>query len=80
MADREKMVSKKKQRQYLVKWKGLGDEEISWEREADLSAFQDEIDAYWAKSSRASTVQVGETVKVRPSKGQHLDATHICAL
>ncbi|GMP96988.1 hypothetical protein CsSME_00045408 [Camellia sinensis var. sinensis] len=80
LADRVKMVSKKQQRQYLVKWKGLGDEEISWEREADLSAFQDEIEAYWAKSSRASTVQVGETVKVRPSKGQHLDATHICAL
>ncbi|GMP97113.1 hypothetical protein CsSME_00045491 [Camellia sinensis var. sinensis] len=80
LADRVKMVSKKQQRQYLVKWKGLGDEEISWEREADLSAFQNEIEAYWAKSSRASTVQVGETVKVRPSKGQHLDATHICAL
>ncbi|XP_028122704.1 uncharacterized protein LOC114319840 [Camellia sinensis] len=80
LTDWVKMVSKKEQRQYLVKLRRLGDEEISWEREADLSAFQDQMDAYWAKSSKASTVQVGETVKVHPSKGQHLDATLIYAL
>ncbi|KAH7864844.1 hypothetical protein Vadar_034546 [Vaccinium darrowii] len=34
-----KKVSYKQHRQYLVKWKGLVDDEISREREADLTAF-----------------------------------------
>jgi hypothetical protein len=66
LADRVKKVSRKQQRQYLVKWKGLGDDEISWEREADLTAFKEEIEAYWAKLPRTSTVQVGEGVTGHP--------------
>ena len=39
LADGVKIVSRKRQTQYLVKWKDLGDDEISLEREVDLASF-----------------------------------------
>lgn len=42
--------------EYLVKWKDLGDEEISWEKAEDLQLFVDKLEEYLAsKSTRMST-------------------------
>jgi hypothetical protein len=49
--------------EYLVKWKGLSDNEASWEPGVSLLPFADKIEEYLAKkSTRASTWQVGECV------------------
>ena len=36
LAERTVVVDRKKKKEFLVKWKGLGDEEICWERAEDL--------------------------------------------
>ena len=36
LAKRTVTIDRKKHKEYLVKWKGLADDEISWEREEDL--------------------------------------------
>ncbi|KAK3012642.1 hypothetical protein RJ639_008598 [Escallonia herrerae] len=61
--DRVIIASRKRHQEYLVKWQGQMDEENTWERAADLSAYADKIDAYhMQKLTRASTALVGENV------------------
>ncbi|KAK2992170.1 hypothetical protein RJ640_000806 [Escallonia rubra] len=55
--------SRKRHQEYLVKWQGYMDEENTWERAADLSAYTDKIEAYhMQKLTRTSTALVGENV------------------
>ncbi|OMP05491.1 hypothetical protein COLO4_08815 [Corchorus olitorius] len=57
LADRTSIVRRKPTHEYLVKWQGLGSEEVSWERALDLQAFQQKIEEFIAtKSTRSSTV------------------------
>ncbi|KAK3041348.1 hypothetical protein RJ639_002329 [Escallonia herrerae] len=57
----------KRHQEYLVKWQGHMDEENTWERVADLSAYADKIEAYhMQKLTRASTALVGENVTGPP--------------
>ena len=51
----ERMVTtdRKKHKEYLVKWKGLADDEISWERAEDLKKLTQKIEDLQATSSRA---------------------------
>ncbi|KAK3021216.1 hypothetical protein RJ639_046635 [Escallonia herrerae] len=44
--DRVIIASRKRHQEYLVKWQGHMDEENTWERAADLSAYADKIEAY----------------------------------
>ncbi|KAK2994730.1 hypothetical protein RJ640_002536 [Escallonia rubra] len=61
--DRVITASRKRHQEYLVKWQGYMDEENTWERAADLSAYTDKIEAYhMQKLTRASTALVGENV------------------
>ncbi|KAK3019585.1 hypothetical protein RJ639_003652 [Escallonia herrerae] len=61
--DRVIIASRKRHQEYLVKWQGHMDEENTWERAADLSAYADKIEAYhMQKLTRASTALVGENV------------------
>ncbi|KAK3026584.1 hypothetical protein RJ639_041604 [Escallonia herrerae] len=61
--DRVIIASRKHHQEYLVKWQGQMDEENTWERAADLSAYADKIEAYhMQKLTRASTALVGENV------------------
>ncbi|KAK2996909.1 hypothetical protein RJ639_025766 [Escallonia herrerae] len=61
--DRVTIASRKRHQEYLVKWQGQMDEENTWERAADLSAYADKIEAYhMQKLTRASTALVGENV------------------
>ncbi|KAK3015033.1 hypothetical protein RJ639_005617 [Escallonia herrerae] len=61
--DRMITASRKRHLEYLVKWQGHMDEENTWERAADLSAYADKIEAYhMQKLTRASTALVGENV------------------
>ncbi|KAK3030118.1 hypothetical protein RJ639_038867 [Escallonia herrerae] len=61
--DRVITASRKRHQEYLVKWQGHMDEENTWERAADLSAYADKIEAYhMQKLTRASTALVGENV------------------
>ncbi|KAK3024607.1 hypothetical protein RJ639_044512 [Escallonia herrerae] len=61
--DRVIIASRKRHQEYLVKWQGHMDEENTWERAADLSAYADKIEAYhMQKLMRASTALVGENV------------------
>ncbi|KAK3015417.1 hypothetical protein RJ639_007489 [Escallonia herrerae] len=61
--DRVIIASRKRHQEYLVKWQGQMDEENTWERAADLSAYADKIEAYhMQKLARASTALVGENV------------------
>ncbi|KAK3033183.1 hypothetical protein RJ639_036975 [Escallonia herrerae] len=61
--DRVIIASRKRHQEYLVKWQGHMDEEKTWERAADLSAYADKIEAYhMQKLTRASTALVGENV------------------
>ncbi|KAK3023565.1 hypothetical protein RJ639_044950 [Escallonia herrerae] len=54
--DRVIIASRKRHQEYLVKWQGQMDEENTWERAADLSAYADKIEAYhMQKLTRAST-------------------------
>ncbi|KAK2981476.1 hypothetical protein RJ640_021917 [Escallonia rubra] len=56
-------ASRKRHQEYLVKWQGYMDEENTWERAADLSAYTDKIEAYHRqKLTRTSTALVGENV------------------
>uniref|UniRef100_A0A803QVK0 Reverse transcriptase n=1 Tax=Cannabis sativa TaxID=3483 RepID=A0A803QVK0_CANSA len=43
---------KKRRKEYLVKWKGLADDEISWEKAEDLQQFIQKIEDHAAGSSR----------------------------
>ena len=46
-------MDRKKKKEFLVKWKGLGDEEICWERAEDLHKHTQKIeDQQGAGSSR----------------------------
>ncbi|KAK3010650.1 hypothetical protein RJ639_011815 [Escallonia herrerae] len=55
--------SRKRHQKYLVKWQGHMDEENTWERAANLSAYADKIEAYhMQKLTRALTALVGENV------------------
>ncbi|KAK3043279.1 hypothetical protein RJ639_002522 [Escallonia herrerae] len=61
--DRVITASRKRHLEYLVKWQGHMNEENTWERAADLSAYADKIEAYhMQKLTRASTALVGENV------------------
>ncbi|KAK2982360.1 hypothetical protein RJ640_001688 [Escallonia rubra] len=61
--DRVITASRKRHQEYLVKWQGYMDEENTWERAADLSAYTDKIEAYhMQKLTRTSTALVGENV------------------
>ncbi|KAK3027520.1 hypothetical protein RJ639_040235 [Escallonia herrerae] len=61
--DRVIIASRKRHQEYLVKWQGHMDEENTWERAVDLSAYADKIEAYhMQKLTRASTALVGENV------------------
>ncbi|KAK2989233.1 hypothetical protein RJ640_029531 [Escallonia rubra] len=61
--DRVITASRKRHQEYLVKWQGYMDEENTWERATDLSAYTDKIEAYhMQKLTRASTALVGENV------------------
>ncbi|KAK3035650.1 hypothetical protein RJ639_033178 [Escallonia herrerae] len=61
--DRVIIASRKRHQEYLVKWQGQMNEENTWERAADLSAYADKIEAYhMQKLTRASTALVGENV------------------
>ncbi|KAK3027701.1 hypothetical protein RJ639_041411 [Escallonia herrerae] len=61
--DRVIIASRKRHQEYLVKWQGQMDEENTWERAADLSAYADKIEAYhMQKLTRASTALVGQNV------------------
>ncbi|KAK3020095.1 hypothetical protein RJ639_003719 [Escallonia herrerae] len=88
--DRVITASRKRHQEYLVKWQGQMDEENTWERAADLSAYADKIEAYhMQKLTRASTALVGENVTgcpLRPSSmrprahpAQHPRALPTCA-
>ncbi|KAK3043052.1 hypothetical protein RJ639_002620 [Escallonia herrerae] len=66
--DRVITASRKRHQEYLVKWQGHMDEENTWERATDLSAYTDKIEAYhMQKLTRASTALVGENVTGCPS-------------
>ncbi|KAK3038007.1 hypothetical protein RJ639_029958 [Escallonia herrerae] len=61
--DRVITASRKRHQEYLVKRHGHMEEENTWERAADLSAYTDKIEAYhMQKLTRASTALVGENV------------------
>ncbi|KAK2968823.1 hypothetical protein RJ640_028216 [Escallonia rubra] len=61
--DRVITASRKRHQEYLVKWQGYMDEENTWERAADLSAYTHKIEAYhMQKLTRTSTTLVGENV------------------
>ncbi|KAK3042738.1 hypothetical protein RJ639_000796 [Escallonia herrerae] len=63
MNDRVITASRKHYQEYLVKWQGYTEEENTWERAADLSAYKEKIEAYhMQKLTRASTALVGENV------------------
>ncbi len=56
LADRVIRVRKGPRQEFLVKWKGLGDEETSWEKAEDLERFKQMIEDFEeTKSTRAST-------------------------
>ncbi|OMP12181.1 hypothetical protein COLO4_03420 [Corchorus olitorius] len=56
LADRTSIVRRKPTLEYLVKWEGLGPEEVNWEKALDLQAFQQKIEDFLAtKSTRSST-------------------------
>ncbi|KAK3029412.1 hypothetical protein RJ639_039756 [Escallonia herrerae] len=61
--DRVITASRKRHQEHLVKWQGYMEEENTWERAADLLAYNDKIEAYhMQKLTRASTALVGENV------------------
>ncbi|KAK2979365.1 hypothetical protein RJ640_018445 [Escallonia rubra] len=86
--------SRKRHQEYLVKWHGYMDEENTWERAVDLSAYTDKIEAYhMQKLKRASTALVGENVTGYPlhppsttplhpscTAPSHQSNTHPCTL
>ncbi|KAK3010781.1 hypothetical protein RJ639_012001 [Escallonia herrerae] len=90
--DRVIIASRKRHQEYLVKWQGQMDEENTWERAADLSAYADKIEAYhMQKLTRASTALVGEnvtgcplhppsTAPPRPSSSARPSSRRPCAL
>ncbi|KAJ7944105.1 Retrotransposon protein, putative, Ty3-gypsy subclass [Quillaja saponaria] len=56
LAERRVIIRRRPRLEFLVKWKGLGDEETSWEKAEDLSEFQQKIEDFQAaKSTRTST-------------------------
>ena len=56
LADRVIRVQRRPPQEYLVKWRGLGDEETSWEKAEDLEQFKQLIEDFEAaKSSRTPT-------------------------
>ncbi|KAK3020405.1 hypothetical protein RJ639_045710 [Escallonia herrerae] len=61
--DRVITASRKRHQEYLVKWQGYMEEENTWKRAANLSAYTDKIEAYhMQKLTRALTALVGENV------------------
>ena len=61
----ERVVAYNQRRyKYLMKWKGKGEEENSWEKKKDLKAFKYKIEQFIeSHTTRASTAWVGENVK-----------------
>ena len=56
LAEREVTVRGRRRKEFLVKWRGLGDEETSWEKEGDISNFTELIKTFQtAESTRTST-------------------------
>ncbi|KAJ7975820.1 Retrotransposon protein, putative, Ty3-gypsy subclass [Quillaja saponaria] len=56
LAERRVIIRRRPRLEFLVKWKGLGDEETSWEKAEDLSKFQQKIEDFQvAESTRTST-------------------------
>ncbi|KAJ7970903.1 Retrotransposon protein, putative, Ty3-gypsy subclass [Quillaja saponaria] len=56
LAERRVIIRRRPRLEFLVKWKGLGDEETSWEKAEDLSEFQQKIEDFQAaESTRTST-------------------------
>ncbi|KAJ7943087.1 Retrotransposon protein, putative, Ty3-gypsy subclass [Quillaja saponaria] len=56
LAERRVIIRRHPRLEFLVKWKGLGDEETSWEKAEDLSEFQQKIEDFQAaESTRTST-------------------------
>ncbi|KAK3018912.1 hypothetical protein RJ639_005117 [Escallonia herrerae] len=61
--DRVITASRKCHQEYIVKWQRYMEEENTWERVADFSAYTDKIEAYqMQKLTRASITLVGENV------------------
>ncbi|XP_024188037.1 uncharacterized protein LOC112192511 [Rosa chinensis] len=59
LAERVTRVSRRPCQQFLVKWKGLGDEETSWENVEDLKKkFQQKIQDFKAKAVGAPEEEV----------------------
>ena len=52
LAERTVSTDRKRHKEYLVKWKGLADEEISWERAEDVEKLTQKIEDLKATSSR----------------------------
>ena len=52
LAERTVSTNRKRHKEYLVKWKGLADEEISWERVEDVEKLTQKIEDLKATSSR----------------------------
>ncbi|KAJ7947141.1 Retrotransposon protein, putative, Ty3-gypsy subclass [Quillaja saponaria] len=56
LAERRVIIRRRPRLEFLVKWKGLGDEETSLEKAEDLSEFQHKIEDFQAaESTRTST-------------------------
>ncbi|KAK2999800.1 hypothetical protein RJ639_023064 [Escallonia herrerae] len=58
--DRVITASRKCHQEYLVKWQGHMDEENTWERAADLSAYANKIEAYHIFHNFGLSVAYGE--------------------
>ncbi|KAL1127427.1 hypothetical protein V6Z11_A13G178300 [Gossypium hirsutum] len=64
-------------REYLARWKGFPDSEMSWEPAEALWQFQDKIDRYHAEdATRASLDLVGENVM--GCAWEPATMTHLC--
>ena len=48
LAEREVTVRGRRRKEFLVKWRGLGDEETSWEKEGDILEFKKLIETFQA--------------------------------
>ncbi|KAJ7957580.1 Transposon Ty3 gag-pol polyprotein [Quillaja saponaria] len=58
LAERRVIIRRRPRLEFLVKWKGLGDEETSWEKAEDLSEFQQKIEDFQATESTRNVDQL----------------------